>query len=90
MNGQMIMTNLTNTYKLLDFSSITRAATILRLLGNETIQFNTRSKKSEPAIRKQLNIDVKSTTKLNFSFEYMNIFRYFTNIKCFRFWFFIF
>ena len=45
---------------------ITRAATILRLLGHETIQFNTRSKKSEPAIRKQLNIDVKSTTKLNF------------------------
>ena len=43
-----------------------RAATILRLLGNETIQFSTRSKKSEPAIQKQLNIDVKSTTKLNF------------------------
>ena len=45
----------------------TRAATILRLLGNETIQSNTRGKKSEPGIRKQLNIDVKSTTKLNFS-----------------------
>ena len=29
-----------------------KAATILRLLGNETIQFNTRVKKSEPAIRK--------------------------------------
>ena len=43
-----------------------RAAAILRLLGNETIQFSTRSKKSEPAIRKQLNIDIKSTTKLNF------------------------
>ena len=29
-----------------------RAATILRLLGNETIQFNTRGKKSEPGLRK--------------------------------------
>ena len=35
-----------------------RAATILRLLGNETIQYNTRGKKSEPGLRKQLNIDV--------------------------------
>ena len=40
-----------------------RAATILQLLGNETIQSDTRGKKSEPVIRKQLNIDVKSTTK---------------------------
>ena len=43
-----------------------RAATILRLLGNETIQFNARGKKSEPGFRKQLNTDVKSTTKFNF------------------------
>ena len=58
---------------------------ILQLLGNKTIQFNTRVKKSEPAIRKQLKIDVKSTTKLNFVFKYINIFIYFTNIRCFRF-----
>ena len=45
---------------------ITKAATILRLLGNETIQFNTRGKKSEPGLRKQLNIDVQPTTKFNF------------------------
>ena len=45
---------------------MTRGATILRLLGNETIQFNTRGKKSELGLRKQLNIDVKSTTKFNF------------------------
>ena len=43
-----------------------KAATILRLLGNETIQFNTRGKKSEPGLRKQLNVEVKSTTKFNF------------------------
>ena len=43
-----------------------RAATILRLLGNETIQLNTRYKKSEPGLRKQLNINGKSTTKFNF------------------------
>ena len=42
---------------------LTKAATILRLLGDETIQLNTRGKKSEPGLRKQLNIDVKSTTK---------------------------
>ena len=63
----------------------TKAATILRLLGNETIQFNTRVKKSEPAIRKQLKIDVKSTANLFFFFKYVNIFIYFTNIRCFRF-----
>ena len=63
----------------------TRAATILRLLGNETIQFNTRGKKSEPGLRKQLNTDVKSTTKFNFFYKYMNIFIYFTNIRRFRF-----
>ena len=44
----------------------TSAATILRLLGNETIQFNTRVKKTEPGIRKQLKIDVKSTTNFDF------------------------
>ena len=43
-----------------------RAATILRLLGNETIEFNTRGKKSEPGLQKQLNIDVISTTKFSF------------------------
>ena len=64
---------------------MSRAATILRLLGNETIQFNTRGKKSEPGLRKQLNIDIKSTTKLFFFVKYMNIFIYFTNIRCFRF-----
>ena len=37
-----------------------RAATILRLLRNETIQYNTRGKKSEPDLRKQLNIDIFS------------------------------
>ena len=64
---------------------VIKAAKILRLLGNETIQFNTRVKKSEPAIQKQLKINVKFTTKLNFFFKYMNIFTYFTNIRCFRF-----
>ena len=43
-----------------------KAATILRLLGNEMIHFNTRGKKSEPDLRKQLNIEVKSTTKFKF------------------------
>ena len=33
---------------------LSRAATILRLLRNKTIQFNTRGKKIEPAIRKPL------------------------------------
>ena len=61
-----------------------KAATILRLLGNETIQFNTRGKKSELGLRK-LSIDVKSTTKFNFFFKYINIFIYFTNIRRFRF-----
>ena len=51
-----------------------KAATILRLLGNETIQLNTRGKKSEPGLRKQLNKDVKSTTKFYFFFEYIYIF----------------
>ena len=60
-----------------------RAATILRLLRNETIQFNTRGKKSEPGLRKQLNIDVKSTTKFYFLFKYINTFVYFTNIRRF-------
>ena len=67
------------------FEYPTKAATILRLLGNETIQFNTRGKKGEPGLRKQLNIDVKSTTKFYISFKYMNIFIYFTNIRRFRF-----
>ena len=53
-----------------------KAAKILWLLGNETIQFNTRVKKSEPAIRKQLKIDVKSTTKLNFFFKNISIYLY--------------
>ena len=48
---------------LLNCLVLIRAATILRLLGNETIQLNTRGKKSEPGLRKQLKIDVKSTTK---------------------------
>ena len=47
-------------------ATVTKAATILRLLGNETIQFNTRGKKSEPGLRKQLNVEVKYTTKFNF------------------------
>ena len=47
-------------------SLIIKAATILRVLGNETIQSNTRVKKSELGLRKQLKIDVKSTTKLDF------------------------
>ena len=64
---------------------INRAATILQLLGNEMIQYNTRGKKSEPGLRKQLNIDVKSTTKFYFFFKYMNIFIYFTNIRRFHF-----
>ena len=63
----------------------TKAATILRLLGNETIQLNTRGKKSEPGLRKQLNKDVKSTTKFYLFFKYMNIFIYFTNIRHFQF-----
>ena len=67
-----------------------KAATILLLLVNETNQFNTRGKKSEPGLRKQLNIDVKSTTKLDFSFKYINIFIYFTNKSCFHFIFFVF
>ena len=69
---------------------IYRAAMILRLLGNETNQFNTRGKNSEPGLRQQLNIDVKSTTKLDFSFKYINIFIYFTNKRCFHFSYFIF
>ena len=55
------------------------------LLGNRTIEFNTRGKKSEPGLRKQLNTDIKSTTKLNFFYKYMNIFIYFTDIRRFRF-----
>ena len=47
-------------------SMIIRAATILWLLGNGTIQFNTQGMKSELGLRKQLNIDVKSTTKFYF------------------------
>ena len=58
---------------------------ILRLLGNETIQFSTRGKKSELDLRKQLSIDVKSTTKFNFFFKYINIFVFYTNIRHFRF-----
>ena len=57
--------------------AVSRAATILRLLGNETIQLKTRVKKSEPGLRKQLKIDTKTTTKFDFSLKYMNIFIYF-------------
>ena len=57
-----------NRFKLWDVQTWadSKAATILQLLGNETIQFNTRGKKSEPGLRKQLNVEVKSTTKFNF------------------------
>ena len=41
--------------------------------------------KSEPGLRKQLNTDVKSTTKFYFFFKYINIFIYFTNIRRFCF-----
>ena len=60
---------------------VIKAAMILQLLVNETYQFNTRGKKSEPT-------DVKSTTKLDFSFTYIDIFIYFTNKRYFRFIFF--
>ena len=39
---------------------------ILRLLRNEMIQFNTRVKKSELGLQKQLKIDLKTTTKIIF------------------------
>ena len=71
--------------QILSYLLKSRAATILRLLANKTIQFNTQGKKSEPGLRKQLTIDVKSTTKFYFFVKYMNIFIYFTNIRCFRF-----
>ena len=58
---------------------------ILRLLRNETIQYNTRVRKSEPGLRKLLKIDVKSTTKFDFSLKYTNIFIYFCNVRFFRF-----
>ena len=45
---------------------LTRAAMILWLLRNERNQFNTRGKKSELGLQKQLNIAEKSTTKLDF------------------------
>ena len=45
----------------------TRAVTILRLLGNEMIQCNTRVKKTEPGLRKQLKIDIQSATNFDFS-----------------------
>ena len=54
-----------------------RAPTILRLLGKEMIQFKTRIKKGEPDLRKQLKIDTKSTTKLEFSLKFLNLFIYF-------------
>ena len=66
---------------------INKAATILRLLGNETIQFSTRGRKSDPGLRKQLSIDVKSTTKLKFLFKYICIFY---KYKAFPFQYFIF
>ena len=59
---------------------------ILRLLGNETIQFNTRDKKSEPGLRKRLNrCKIYYKIQVFFFFKYMNIFIYFTNIRSFRF-----
>ena len=53
--------------------AVGKAATILRLLGSETIHFNNRGKNSEPGLRKQLNKDVKSTTKFIFFFKYLYI-----------------
>ena len=44
-----------------------RAATILPLLANKTIQFNTQVKKTEPGLQKQPKIDIKSATKFDFS-----------------------
>ena len=58
---------------------------ILRLLGNEMNQFNTRGKKSALGLQKQLNIDIKSTTKFDFSLKYMNIITYFYEIRRFHF-----
>ena len=55
---------------------------ILWLLGNEMIQSNTRVKKSEPGLRNQVKIDVKSI--------YVTYLYIFTNIRCFRFQYFIF
>ena len=55
---------------------------ILRLLGNKTIQFNTRVKKCEPGLRNQLKIDIKSTTKSDF---HLNLPIYFSKIRWFRF-----
>ena len=46
---------------------IYRGATILQVLGNETIHFDTRVKKTKPGLRKQLKIDIKSVTKFYFS-----------------------
>ena len=63
-------------FQILDFISMvrllslvpnTRGAMILRLLGNETIHFVTRVKKTKPGFRKQLKIDIKSVTKFYFS-----------------------
>ena len=50
-----------------------KAATILRLLGSETIHFNTRGKKSEPGLRKQLNIDENLLQNSFFFFKYLYI-----------------
>ena len=66
MSPQPLFSIKTGLYQLVLFSLLIKAATILRLLGNETIHFNTRGKKSEPDLRKQLNIEVKSTTKFKF------------------------
>ena len=58
---------------------IIRPATILRLLGNETIQFNIRGKKSELGLQKQLNIDVNQLQNFFFLkiYEYIYIFYYY-------------
>ena len=52
-------------------------------------QFSIRVEKSELGLRKHLKIDVKTTTKFDFSLKYMNIFIYFSNIRnfCFQFLF---
>ena len=63
---------------------------IFRLLGNEMIQFSTRVKKTEPCLQKQLKINIKITTKFDFSLTYMNIFIIFSNIRCIRFQFLLF
>ena len=63
-------------------TALIRSVTVLRLPGNETIQFNTRIKKCKLGLRPEQKIDIKSATKLDVS---INIFIYFSNIRCFCF-----